>query len=90
MLLVGNPQPRPSPSTKPVPPNLSPALRARCLQIVLLGALQTYALDTGFLIEEFLRTQQVMPRGLAHPIIFEVSLELICFGTAISTMRWQH
>lgn len=33
---------------------------------------QTYALDTGFLIEEFIRSQGVLPRGLAHPIIFGV------------------
>ena len=36
------------------------------------GALaQTYALDTGFLIEELLRKKGVLARGLAHPVIFD-------------------
>ena len=34
---------------------------------------QTFALDTGLMIEEFIRSQGTMPRGLAHPIIFDVS-----------------
>jgi hypothetical protein len=32
---------------------------------------QTYALDTGFFIEELLRRKGVLARGLAHPVIFD-------------------
>ncbi len=35
------------------------------------GNHQTYALDLGFLVEGLLREARILPRGLAHPIIFE-------------------
>lgn len=36
------------------------------------GNHQTYALDIGFLVEGLLSQAGIMPRGLAHPVIFEV------------------
>jgi hypothetical protein len=42
------------------------------LNIVAAGNHQTYALDIGFLVEGLLSQAGIMPRGLAHPVIFEV------------------
>lgn len=39
--------------------------------LLFVGNHQTYALDIGFLVEGLLREAGVMPRGLAHPVIFE-------------------
>ena len=35
---------------------------------------QTFALDLGLFVEEILRQRRILPRGLAHPAIFEASL----------------
>ena len=43
--------------------------------ILFVGNHQFYALDIGILIEEFLRKKDMLPRGLAHPVIFGVSIK---------------
>ena len=40
--------------------------------ILFVGNHQFYALDIGIVIEEFLRKRNMLPRGLAHPVIFGV------------------
>lgn len=53
------------------------------------GNHQTYALDIGFLVEGLLREAGVMPRGLAHPVIFEVCAPKAtnCLHDAASAVR---
>ena len=34
--------------------------------------LQTFALDLGVFVEEIVRQRGILPRGLAHPAIFQV------------------
>ncbi|KAK9819759.1 hypothetical protein WJX72_002051 [[Myrmecia] bisecta] len=38
--------------------------------ILFVGNHQTYALDTGFMVEEMIRERGMMLRGLAHPVVF--------------------
>jgi pimeloyl-ACP methyl ester carboxylesterase len=38
--------------------------------VLLVGNHQLYGADTGFIIREFIRSRQVLVRGLAHPILF--------------------
>jgi 1-acyl-sn-glycerol-3-phosphate acyltransferase len=40
--------------------------------LLFVGNHQTYALDTGMMVEQLIRERGIMPRGLAHPIIFRV------------------
>jgi hypothetical protein len=35
--------------------------------------LQTFALDLGVFVEEIVRQRGILPRGLAHPAIFQVA-----------------
>ena len=41
--------------------------------LLFVGNHQTYALDIGLLVEEVLRETGTMPRGLAHPVVFQVT-----------------
>ncbi|KAI3428285.1 hypothetical protein D9Q98_006664 [Chlorella vulgaris] len=43
--------------------------------LLLVGNHQTLALDLGVITEQFLREQGVLPRGLAHPVIFAQAME---------------
>ncbi len=55
--------------------------------ILFVGNHQFYALDIGILIEEFLRKRNMLPRGLAHPVIFGVSCclpEVVHFSCQVS------
>jgi hypothetical protein len=41
--------------------------------MLLVGNHQTLALDLGLIAEQFLREKSILPRGLAHPVIFAQS-----------------
>ena len=45
---------------------------------------QTFALDLGLFVEEILRQRRILPRGLAHPAIFEVLPSTICPPPGVS------
>ena len=41
-----------------------------------MGNHQTLALDTGLMLDGLLTQADILPRGLAHPAVFQVSREL--------------
>ena len=49
---------------------------AVCRPLLFVGNHQTYALDIGFVVEGLLKATGILPRGLAHPVIFEVGLSM--------------
>jgi len=42
--------------------------------MLLVGNHQTFALDLGLFVEQIVRERGFLPRGLAHPAIFAVSI----------------
>ena len=45
--------------------------------MLLVGNHQTFALDLGLFVEQIVRERGFLPRGLAHPAIFSVSIRLL-------------
>lgn len=45
--------------------------------MLLVGNHQTFALDLGLFVEQIVRERGFLPRGLAHPAIFSVSVMLL-------------
>lgn len=47
-----------------------------CRPIIFVGNHQTLALDTGLMLDGLVTQADILPRGLAHPAVFQVSTEL--------------
>ena len=45
-----------------------------CRPIIFVGNHQTFALDTGIMLEGMVNQAGILPRGLTHPAVFQVSL----------------
>ena len=64
--------------------HVTAAVLATCC--VCLGV-QTFALDLGLFVEEIVRQRGILPRGLAHPAIFEVIHPALATATPSSPPR---
>ena len=49
---------------------------APCRPIIFVGNHQTLALDTGLMLDGLITEADILPRGLAHPAVFQVSRDL--------------